>query len=282
MRQTKSDAFCYHRPMIRTRDLLIFVAVLFFLGVGIAVTLLLEHGMSFSTTGSFSFDPSSVASTTYSAETSNRSKNRDDIITRLRNALALNPSEVEPSPSVEEGEAEEIPDEGESVADGIQRCSTADDALVYSQSWPLTGVALTTSGGMRNVVLTSLPNTESVDVNASTTASTSVSTPATKVLISFPQTPYGTVNPQCVPSEVVGVTTSGSLMFNSDASFYRGYGQDYLIGYARDGFPIYGYYDGPVDSCGGYMHQTGYRYTVSPDRDHIIGCFTAPVSSFAL
>jgi hypothetical protein len=87
--------------------------------------------------------------------------------------------------------------------------------------------------------------------------------------------------PQCVPSEVVGVTLSGSLMFNSDASFYRGYGQEYLIGYARDGFPIYGYYEGPVDSCGGYMHSSGYRYTVSPNRDHIIGCFMAPWSAFS-
>lgn len=281
MRQTKSGAFWYHRPMIRTRDLLIFVAVLFFLGIGIAVTLFVEHGGSLGSQNSFLFDPENEASTTYSAQTSDRSKNRDDVITRLRNALALNPSEIEPNPSVEEPQAKEIVNEEESVAGGIQRCNAADDAAVYSQSWPLSGVTLTASGAMRNVVHASLSNADAVDVNASTTASTSASVPSATVLISFPQSPYYTGQEHCVPSEVVGVTTSGSLMFNSDASFYKGYGQDYLIGYARDGFPIYGYYEGQVDACGGYMHPLGYRYTVSPDRDHVIGCFRASVSSFS-
>jgi hypothetical protein len=266
--------------MIRTRDLLIFVAVLFFLGIGIAVTLLLEHTAPFLEEDGFSLDQTQTASTSYTAKTHSASIDRNSVIARLREALALNPSEVEPNPSVEEVPQEETKEaDSESAASSIQSCGGSDDALSYSQSWPLTGVSFAVVGGVRSVVHAAPSSSQNVDVNASTSASSSL--PSTKTLISFPVAPsYGALE-YCVPSEVVGITTSGSLMFNTDASFYRGYGKEYLIGYARDGFPIYGYYEGAVDSCGGYMHPSGYRYTVSPDRDHLIGCFKAPVSAFS-
>lgn len=266
--------------MIRTRDLVLFVATLFFLGVGIAVTLLKESGLPFSMETVLYFNPSQDASSTFGAQGTQTEINRDDVITRLRNALALDNTEVEPNPSVESPSAEMQAEEDADDSSGVQRCGDSDDAAVYAQSWPLTGVSIITAGSMREVVHTETSGIAVVDVNASSTASTSAGIQSIKkTLIAFPQFPAGGQT-HCVPSDVVGVTISGSLMFNNDAPFYRGYGPEYLIGYARDGFPIYGYYEGQVDACGGYMHASGYRYAVSPDRDHVIGCFSAAPSSF--
>ena len=69
-------------------------------------------------------------------------------------------------------------------------------------------------------------------------------------------------------------------MYNNEASFYRGFGSEYLIGYARDGFPIYGYYEGSTDACGGYEHASGYRYTVTPTNDNLLQCFSGQPAPF--
>ena len=85
-----------------------------------------------------------------------------------------------------------------------------------------------------------------------------------------------------MPSEVIGVTNGGVLMFNGDVNSYRKIPENALIGYARDGFPIYGVYKEKVDECGGYDHPSGYRYTVSTQRDYIIGCYVGSVQKFSL
>ena len=72
----------------------------------------------------------------------------------------------------------------------------------------------------------------------------------------------------------------GSLIFNSDAILYRSYGSETLIGYALDGFPIYGPTSAEKDACGGYDAPTGYRYAISADTNTVLECFMGTPDNF--
>jgi hypothetical protein len=266
------------RAMIRTRDLVIFVAVLLFLLLCIAITLVRD--IQFTSQG-LPFDLGAQdGEESFTATGEKKEINREDIITRLRNALAQNDPAVEVSPSVEETteitseDLDAVEAENDATA-GVLMCG-GDDAESLARSWPLSGVSFVTQESLRSVV--------HADVSAppAQTTATGTAAVASKTLIVLPLTAYPAASPSCLPSEVVGITTTGSLMYNNEASFYKGYGAEYLIGYARDGFPIYGYYQGEVDACGGYVHASGYRYTVSPDREYLIGCYIATPSSFVV
>jgi hypothetical protein len=267
--------------MIRTRDLVIFVVILLFLLLCIAVTLVRD--IQFTSQGLVFDIGMQDEETAFTATGDKKEINREDIITRLRNALAQNDSAVEVSPSVEEtvdtaSEDSDDAEEENDAATGALMCG-GDDAESLARSWPLSGVSFVTQESLRSVVHTDA----SSPVAQTSASSTAVAAPAVqKTLIVLPLTAYAAASPSCLPSEVVGITTTGSLMYNNEASFYKGYGAEYLIGYARDGFPIYGYYQGEVDACGGYAHASGYRYTVSPDRDYLIGCYKATPSSFVV
>ena len=73
---------------------------------------------------------------------------------------------------------------------------------------------------------------------------------------------------------------NGQLIFNGEVSAYQGRGNNELIGYARDGYPIYGLTAGEVDACGGLETPAGYRYVVSSDRSHLLGCYKAAPQTF--
>jgi hypothetical protein len=81
-------------------------------------------------------------------------------------------------------------------------------------------------------------------------------------------------NPTCLPHEVVGIARDGSLIRNDEAALYGIFDDTVLIGYALDGFPIYGQtVDRPLDQCGGAMVDGSYRYYLSEERDHVLGCY---------
>lgn len=269
--------FWYYTQMPKTRDLVIIVAVLLALCIGIAVTLIAESIREGGEMPSMTTFSDAVTDVFTAEAPDTHSLNRKDIIARLRTALSQNITTVEPSPSVEAVEPTPDIEDVTTPQAGVQRCEVSDDASGLSGSWPLSGVSLRVHNAVREVV--SLQTAPVVDLNASSSTAASSSASYTTLLV-IPLVPSTNGIEYCVPSDVVGVTTSGSLMFNSDAAFYRGYGSEYLIGYARDGYPIYGYYEGELDTCGGYMHPSGYRYSVSADRDYLIGCYTAAPASF--
>lgn len=81
--------------------------------------------------------------------------------------------------------------------------------------------------------------------------------------------------PACLPQDVVGIATDGSLIRNNEVALYTVFGSETLVGYALDGFPIYGVNAGAAtDACGGMMVGGIYRYYLSTDREHIIHCFS--------
>lgn len=263
--------------MIRTRDLLIFIAVFVFLLICIAFTFIKENNLILE---QLQWNPSGLDADgeIYTAEAETEKIDRDSIISHLRDALATLTPEVEPEPSVEESDESTSEEDMEVRELGVTYCSNYDDTQNVMRSWPASGLSVTTEGSLRSVVYADSAITPMV-TGTSTPSSTLAVSPETRTLISFPAYPAVTGG-ACVSGEIVGVTTSGSLMYNSEVSFYRGYGAEYLIGYARDGFPIYGYYAGEVDACGGYMHPAGYRYSITPDRDYLIGCFKGTAAPF--
>lgn len=262
--------------MIRTRDAVIFVSVILTLCVGIGFTLLLSPKYTLDE-GSFMAYVEMGTTTSFTAEAPQKSLDRQSIIERLRAALLKNESDVEPSPSVEEevvSETDEVTDE----VTGVQACAN-DDTGAALRLWPLSGVSLISENGVRKVVHTqvvaALP-IQSASSSASSTAPTSNQT----ALLTLPLTPLQTATSNCVPGNIIGVTVQGTLMYNNEATFYKGYGPEYLIGYARDGYPIYGFYQGATDTCGGYTHASGYRYSVGHNRDTVLNCYTASPASF--
>lgn len=81
----------------------------------------------------------------------------------------------------------------------------------------------------------------------------------------------------CLASDVIGVAIDGSLIRNNETALYTVFGGDTLIGYALDGFPIYGVTSGVTpDQCGGVMVGGAYRYVLAADRPGLITCFSGP------
>lgn len=102
------------------------------------------------------------------------------------------------------------------------------------------------------------------------------------VLLQLPMRMVRAGSDTCVPYDVIGVALDGSLIRNSDAPRYASTGEYTLIGYALDGFPIYGPVASGVhmDACGGTDTPTGYQYHVRANEDFILGCFAAPPAQF--
>lgn len=267
--------------MIRTRDLFVFVFILLFLSLCIAVTILLDV-RALSHKGASLLLDTNFSSTTFSASATVTKINREGNITRLRKAILESDSVIIPNPSVtqvEETAVETSTSTDTALVTTIQKCVTPDDAISYTRTWPLNNVFVVVKDGYRSVVEISKTSPSS-SVVSTTTSSTTQQSVTIKTHLKLQENPVQSGNSSCVPSDVIGITLQGSLMFNADAHLYMSKTGDEKIGYARDGFPIYGVYEGVVDSCGGYMHNEGYRYTLSKDRTYVLGCYVGVPSVF--
>ena len=100
-----------------------------------------------------------------------------------------------------------------------------------------------------------------------------------EVLLQLPLRLEPTPSRYCLPQDVIGVALDGSLIRNQETRLYGVFGNDTLVGYALDGFPIYGRGPEAGDGCGGIRATDGYRYQIATGRDHIINCFSGtPIS----
>jgi hypothetical protein len=107
-----------------------------------------------------------------------------------------------------------------------------------------------------------------------TSSSSTVLIPTEEVVLTLPLRLLPVANPSCIGSDVVGVATDGSFIRNDELSLYSIFDSGTLIGYALDGFPIYGTTDQLTDRCGGAVVEGTYRYFVSPERETILSCFS--------
>ncbi len=98
--------------------------------------------------------------------------------------------------------------------------------------------------------------------------------PSRTVLLQLPLRSFPSPTETCLSSDIVGIALDGSLMRNTEQSLYTIFGAETLLGYALDGFPIYGANESvKTDSCGGATVAGSYRYYVSTERAGMISCF---------
>ena len=110
--------------MIRTRDLILFVLVLFFLGIAITSTLI--QGDQSVSTDTVEFATYTAQNDETSASAPQDSRNRAQTIERLKKQLAASDQFIIPAASVE---APEVEEQEEGITRSIQRCLYPDDAL---------------------------------------------------------------------------------------------------------------------------------------------------------
>lgn len=243
--------------MARTRDILIFIVTVGFLLAAIAYTLGREQTLSLAAVFA---EP--VGGGVIAVVPGSTGPDRKGTTDRLKAKLAAGASLAVIQPSVEEV-AEETDDPTDDRVESTQLlrqpCPGISDGLLVAQVWPFEGVTVISTEGARSVMV------EDGEVS--------------RTLLQLPQAPLKADSAACLDSEIIGVTPGGRLIFNTDAISYELTSSETLIGYARDGFPIYGRYEGSLDACGGYEHPGGYRYSLS-DQNFMIGCFSGTPQPF--
>jgi len=266
--------------MIRTKDLFLFTACLLFLTVAVFATITATNKPTVSDEVVI-FSESVVE--VDGVEMAVASSNRTDFIADLKKRLAADTSTIIPQASVTSGDIGDIEVAATTTATmftstaDLNRCVFSDDVIPYLSLWPVSGVVAEVGTALR----TYYSETSTVVLVDSTGTSTATTTELVRTTyLTVPVRPNKLATASCVPSEVIGVTTAGALLFNTNAAIYAGVSESILIGYARDGFPIYGATSEPLDVCGGYDAAMGYRYAIAPDRAQILTCFTGAPQPF--
>lgn len=96
-----------------------------------------------------------------------------------------------------------------------------------------------------------------------------------EVFLQLPLRTFPMTVQNCLPYDVVGVALDGSPIRNNEVGVYSIFGSDTLIGYALDGFSIYGKNDNvKLDACGGATVGGQYRYYLAKDASVILNCFS--------
>ncbi|MEK7462414.1 MAG: hypothetical protein AAB618_02465 [Patescibacteria group bacterium] len=109
--------------------------------------------------------------------------------------------------------------------------------------------------------------------NGTATASVGSTTTPTKEILAELPLRNNASGAYCIPSDVIGITENGFLIHNNEVDLFAAYGSSALIGYALDGFPIYGGSGIKVDQCGGVVVGGQYRYVLDIKRPTIIACY---------
>lgn len=246
--------------MVKTRDFLLFVVALLFLLTGIAATVAIDRGAGGTPVSPLTSAP--PPATDISAEVSTPVVDRLARLSALRALLAEHDSVLTASVTTAlADDAGDALDEGTDTnepTEAIVYCDTYPDAPIV---WPAARLSMVEREGARLLVAENPASTSSPEI----------------VVLQLPiVTTAPTTQSNCIPAEVVGVAQDGLPIKNSEVALFSVFGPDTLVGYALDGFPIYGANPTVVtDQCGGIATADGYRYVVHPDRPGVLGCFTA-------
>lgn len=256
--------------MFRTRDfILIFTAVVFLL-FAIGATLWNQYQTETITLKTLTL--AEVDDSEYAANVAvPESLSREERLVAMRKKIAEGGEIIisTPEPVVEEVEREEEIAQPELTT--VQRCSGYRE---FSGLWRVDGILFDVVESYRIIYR----EVESIPVQ---TASGTSPTSNTKrdILLQIPVRTAPTSNPTCLSTNVVGVAQDGSLIRNNETGLYGVFGSNTLVGYALDGFPIFGMSNKPSDKCGGHMENGQYGYYLSNDRDVVINCFSATPAS---
>lgn len=262
--------------MFRTRDFVLVLTSVVFLLMAIGVTVFTQQqSAAEQNTG---LQPAAVSEGEYTAVSVNphefsRSQKLQQMKEQIAASSELSITAPEPVEVLAEVTASTTPAASDVRAGGVQLCP---DYTERVRDWSPVGVEITEVEGARLVYKITTVATPPV---AQSTSSAGVTTPVQsqrEVLAQLPVRNVPVAQPSCIPSDVIGIANDGSLMRNTEAGVYGIFNSATLVGYALDGFPIYGASADVGDVCGGVMTSEGYRYQISPERDNIINCYSAP------
>ena len=264
--------------MIRTRDFLLFVVIFVFILTGIVFTV----SGDLRTRTVVTEEPPQLAvieGMTVPADSPTSYIDRDANLAALRERILRGDGEIiEGAPVFTSVDTPTSTPEEEVLSEGspmhsAQYCSEE----VYSATallWGASRAKFQIAEGARLVVLEKQKKVK----NGSTTTSTTT----THTALQLPLTPTPTGTLKCLDSKYIGIALDGSLIHNEEAWRYRSFSDESVIGYARDGFPIYGPKSDEtvLDACGGYDGGGGYRYHVRENDLFVIGCYVGQPTAF--
>ncbi len=251
----------------RTKDFLLFLLTVAFILVGITATLQSDISKR-STSSSFSALLVSSEEVTYEAVLPEAAAlDRTGRLTLLREKIA---ALVLDSPAVENPVVltEEVVEEKAVVPSAVLYCPRY---TAITPVWEPTGLRFEVVEGARLVYreVAAVP----LVVENATGTSAAMSGPARTLVLQLPLRGAPLATKTCLHSDVVGIATDGSLIRNNEQALYRVFGAETLVGYALDGFPIYGVSTAVTDECGGSSASGEYRYYLSAEREGVLGCF---------
>ena len=257
--------------MLRTRDFALFVAAVLFLLVGRSVTLGTRDAATQTIAAHPSSDPGAVPQ---GAAITASDIDRESRVAELREKIASLGGELSAAPETVALEAPSAAEEmGEAVA------TTAASAAM--ECGPVQSVDRTIPSDIRflereGARLVVAPRPPTAQGSTSPTAAEL----AEDVVLQLPARKQPLSGSSCIETDVVGIAKDGSLIRNDEVGLYGVFGKDTLIGYALDGFPIYGMNESvETDECGGVSETGQYRYYLDDARDTILGCYSGiPVS----
>jgi hypothetical protein len=261
--------------MFRTRDFILFFTVIVFLLVAIAGTVvnrwLQDDAVNQAQIQLANAPDIERGAVLYEPETISRAER----LAQMREKIAASGDLVltnKPPEPVATTTEDELPEEAPTLAGDPMRCP---GYQLHGQLWSAEGVQFDVVEGSRLVFReqpqVAVPNSTSSELAASAERD---------VLLQLPIAGLPGPARNCLPSDVVGVAQDGSLIRNNEIGLYSVFGQNTLIGYALDGFPIYGVSDRTTDQCGGTVVAGEYRYFLSAERTTILNCFAGQPRSF--
>lgn len=257
--------------MPTTRHYAVMISIIALLVIAIAAVAYLGIGNRFSQ-GAAVFEATQEGDDSQSAVVATtEAPNRESRLEALRNKIAQSgvvadtssPTSEEPAPE-DTSEPTDTPAAG-TVADeeNEQRCGN------YHQGgagWDSRGLLIDEVEGGRLIYR---------EVPGDPLASTSEPVVNKDIVLQLPVRSVPSPTHSCIASDVIGIAKDGSLIRNTEVGVYRVFGQETLVGYALDGFPIYGASNITTDDCGGRMVAGQYRYQLSTNRERILNCFAS-------
>lgn len=258
--------------MIRTRNFLLYVLALVFLVSSIGYMVSRDIAAAYRSNAS---QVAFVASEPVAVDVvaTNTVADREAYIAQMKEKLARGEGIIEGAPVVLTS-VDTVPPPVHSapVTDrSVLWCGAPESLDSVVSSWQASEIDIRTAEGARIVT------SGSFDTSAD---SGEMAIP--DVLMQLPMRYSRAAYDSCLTHDIVGIALDGSLIENDDAGRYQGTGATSLIGYALDGFPIYGPTspETPLDACGGADTGSGYEYHIRSDEDFVLGCFAASPASF--
>lgn len=253
--------------MIRTRDFVLFVIAVTFLSIGIGGTLIHDIWTNDSREAApvdlvdGGVPPSVISELS--------EDDREINLTRLREKIAKGEGIIASAPPIliSVDTATSSSDDENSNSHAPILCSSWSDQEALINNWQNGRVQV------RNIEGARLFYTEATNIDGTVTE---------RPLLQLATNQIRQSQNSCLNGSVSGVTVSGDLIINDRASRFVGLSESVLIGYALDGFPIYGHKAdvSALDVCGGMSDTAGYRYYLRNDENSVINCFAGQPAKF--